>query len=134
MDAKQLVRDSIETVWRQRSIDELDRFLAVDFVDHTAPPGSAPGLVGFTDGVRRILAAFPDARNAIDEIVAEGDWVVVRWTMTGTHTGDALGFPATGREIQLNGITMSRVVDGRIGEHWSYRDDLAMLRQLGLMP
>jgi len=134
MDAKQLVRDSIETVWGQRSIDEIDRFLAPDFVDHSAPPDAAAGPAGFADGVRRILAAFPDAHNTIDEIVAEGDCVVVRWTMTGTHTGDGLGFPATGRAIRLAGVTMSRVAHGRIAEHWSYRDDLTMLRQLGLMP
>lgn len=131
---KQLVRESIECVWRQQRVEEVGRFLADDFVDHGAPPGTAPGSVGFADGVRRILAAFPDARNDIDDIVAEGDRVVVRWTMTGTHTGDALGFPATGRPIRLAGITISRIVAGRIAEHWSFRDDIGMLRQLGLMP
>ena len=131
---KQLVRESIECVWRQRQLDDLGRFLAEDFVDHGAPPGVAPGPDGFADGVRRILSAFPDARNDIDDIVAEGDRVVVRWTMTGTHAGDALGFPATGRAIRLTGITISRIVAGRIAEHWSFRDDIGMLRQLGLMP
>jgi predicted ester cyclase len=54
--------------------------------------------------------------------------------MTGTHTGGGLGLPATGRAVRIAGITMSRVVDGRIAEHWIYRDGIAMLRQLGLMP
>jgi len=84
--------------------------------------------------VRRILAGFPDACNTIDEIVAEADRVVVRWTMTGTHGGDGLGFPATGRAVRLEGVTISRIADGRIAEHWSFRDDLGLLRQLGLMP
>lgn len=131
---KHLVRDSIERVWGDQQLDLVDHFLASDFIDHSAPDGTQAGPAGFADGVRRILAAFPDARNQIDEIVAEGDRVVVRWTMTGTHTGDGLGFPATGRAIRLAGITMSRIAGGRIAEHWSYRDDLAMLRQLGLMP
>ena len=134
MRNKQLVRESIERVWGQQRLDEVDRFLALDFVDHGALPGSLPGPAGFADGVRRLLAAFPDARNEIDDIVAEGDRVVVRWTMTGTHTGGGLGVPATGRAVRVAGITMSRVVDGRIAEHWIYRDDIAMLRQLGLMP
>jgi len=133
MRNKQLVRESIERVWGQQRLDEVDRFLARDFVDHGALPGSLPGPAGFADGVRRLLAAFPDARNEIDDIVAEGDRVVVRWTMTGTHTGGGLGVPATGRAVRVAGITMSRVVDGRIAEHWIYRDDIAMLRQLGLM-
>ena len=113
---------------------EVERYLAPDFVDHGALPGTPPGPAGFADGVRRLLAAFPDARNEIHDIVAEGDRVVVRWTMIGTHSGGGLGIPATGRAVRITGITMSRVVDGRIAEHWIYRDDIAMLRQLGLMP
>ena len=135
---KQLVRESIERVWGQQRIEEVEReverYLAPDFVDHGALPGTPPGPAGFADGARRLLAAFPDARNEIHDIVAEGDRVVVRWTMTGTHTGGGLGIPATGRAVRITGITMSRVVDGRITEHWIYRDDIAMLRQLGLMP
>lgn len=130
---KQLVRESIERIWEQRRIDEVDRFLTADFVDHGAVPGSGSGPEGFAAGVRRILAAFPDAHNHIDDMVAEGDRVVTRWTMTGTHSGDGLGFPATGRAIRIQGITIARFVDGRVAEHWSFRDDLAMLRQLGLM-
>lgn len=89
--------ESLDIVLARRRVDEVDRFLAPDFIDHAAPPGTPPGPGGFADGVRRILAAFPDACNHIDEMVAEGDRVVVRWTMTGTHSGDALGFSATGR-------------------------------------
>jgi steroid delta-isomerase-like uncharacterized protein len=138
MRNKQLVRESIEQVWspqQQGDLErEVERFLAPDFIDHGALPGAPPGPAGFADGVRRLLAAFPDARNEIHDIVAEGDRVVVRWTMTGTHTGGGLGIPATGRAVHITGLTMSRIVDGRIAEHWIYRDDLAMLRQLGLMP
>jgi steroid delta-isomerase-like uncharacterized protein len=138
MRNKQLVRESIERVWGQQGQGEVEReverYLAPDFVDHGALPGTPPGPAGFADGVRRLLATFPDARNEIHDIVAEGDRVVVRWTMTGTHTGGGLGIPATGRAVRITGITMSRVADGRIAEHWIYRDDIAMLRQLGLMP
>lgn len=87
MHNKQLVRESIERVWGQQRLDEVDRLLAPDFVDHGALPGTPPGPAGFADGVRRLLAEFPDARNEIHEIIAEGDRVVVRWTMTGTQRG-----------------------------------------------
>jgi len=132
---KQLVRASIEQVWHAPDIDrEVERFLTPDFVDHSALPGSASGPRGFADGVRLVLAAFPDAVSHIDDMVAEGDRVVTRWTMTGTHTGGGLGIPATGRTVQITGVTIARIAGGQIAEHWSYRDDLAMLRQLGMMP
>ena len=134
MQNKQLVRESIDRVWGAQRVDDVGRFLADDFIDHSAAPGTAPGPAGFAAGERRILAGFPDACNTLDEIVAEADRVVVRWTMTGTHGGDGLGFPATGRAVRLEGVTISRIADGRIAEHWSFRDDLGLLRQLGLMP
>jgi steroid delta-isomerase-like uncharacterized protein len=99
-------------------------------VDHSALPGSVPGPHGFADGVRRVLASFPAACNHIEDMVAEGDRVLTRWTMTGTHTGDGLGIPATGRAVRIPGVTIARISAARIAEHWSYRDDIAMLRQL----
>lgn len=107
--------------------------MADDFVDHGAPEGPATGAAAFAQGVRRTLAAFPDAQNKIDELLAEGDRVVTRWTMTGTHTGDGLGFPATGKPVQLSGVTIARIEAGKIAEHWSYRDDVGLFKQLGLM-
>lgn len=77
--------------------------------------------------------AFPDSRISIEGSVAEGDMVATRWTLTGTHQAAFQGIPATGRAVKFTGIEYNRVVDGRIAEHWSMFDNLAMLRQLGAM-
>lgn len=123
---KALVRDSIKRVWRDRRLEDLGELLAADFVDHGALPGTPPGPAGFAAGVQQLLATFPDAVNRVDDMIAEADRVVTHWTMTGTHQ-------PTGKPIRLSGVTIARIDGGKIAEHWSYRDDLALLRQLGAM-
>lgn len=78
--------------------------------------------------------AFPDARITIDACIEEGDAVSSRWSLTGTHQGEFQGIPATGRQVKFIGIEFNRVVDGRFVEHWSMFDNLALLKQLGVMP
>jgi len=77
--------------------------------------------------VQQILAAFPDAANRVDDMIAEADRVVTHWTMTGTHQ-------PTGKPVRFSGVTIARIAGGKIAEHWSYRDDLGFLRQLGRIP
>jgi len=79
-------------------------------------------------------AAFPDSRISIESCIAEGDTVVSRWTLTGTHQGQFQGIPATGRPVKFNGIEFNKVIAGNIVEHWSMFDNLALLRQIGAMP
>jgi steroid delta-isomerase-like uncharacterized protein len=78
--------------------------------------------------------AFPDARITIDAYIEEGDAVSTRWSLIGTHQGEFQGIPATGRRIKFTGLEFNRVVDGQFVEHWSMFDNLALLRQLGVMP
>lgn len=78
-------------------------------------------------------AAFPDSRISIQSCIAEGDTVVSRWTLTGTHQGQFQGIPATGRPVNFNGLEFNKVIDGHIVEHWSMFDNLALLRQVGAM-
>ena len=79
-------------------------------------------------------AAFPDSKISIDSCIAERDSVVSRWTLTGTHQGPFQGVPPTGRPIRFAGLEFNRVVDGRIVEHWSMFDNVALLQQIGAMP
>ena len=81
-------------------------------------------LAAFTTG-------FPDSRIAIESCIAEGDTVVTRWTLTGTHQGTFQGIPATGRTVKFTGIELNRAVGGRIVEHWSMFDNMALARQIG---
>ena len=81
-------------------------------------------MAAFTEG-------FPDSRIAIESCIAEGDTVVTRWTLTGTHQGMFQGIPPTGRPVRFTGLEFNRVVGGRFVEHWSMFDNLALLRQIG---
>jgi steroid delta-isomerase-like uncharacterized protein len=98
-------------------------------------------------GVRKVLAEiktnFPDARLTTLHAVTEGEWVVVRCTYSGTHRGTSLfpvdggmlvGVPPTGRSLEVQHIHMYRMLDGKIAEHFANRDDIGMIRQLGLLP
>ena len=76
-------------------------------------------------------AGFPDSRIAIESCIAEGNSVVSRWTLTGTHQGTFQGIPATGRQVKFTGLEFNKVVDGRFVEHWSMFDNLALLQQIG---
>jgi steroid delta-isomerase-like uncharacterized protein len=79
-------------------------------------------------------AGFPDSRISIESCISEGDTVVSRWTLTGTHQDEFQGIPATGRPVRFTGIEFNKVTDGKIVEHWSMFDNLALLRQIGAMP
>jgi steroid delta-isomerase-like uncharacterized protein len=106
-------------------------------VDYQAHVSGAPGpldaaaWVGFLQG---FTAAFPDAQIAIEGSISETDRVASRWTITGTHRGEFQGVLATGRQIAMPGVDFSRIVDGKIAEHWAQFDVMAVMQQLGAMP
>jgi steroid delta-isomerase-like uncharacterized protein len=106
-----------------------------DYVAHV--PGSAEpfrGKEGFREFVTTYLTGFPDATITVDDQIAEGDVVATRWTGRGTNTGELIGMPATGRQITVDGMTYSRIVDGKAREAWITWDTLAMMQQLGAVP
>jgi steroid delta-isomerase-like uncharacterized protein len=112
-----------------------DEVLSRDVVFHgPAGIGDLCGLAEMKRFVAAYHAAFPDAQSTIEDQVAEGSKVVTRWRARGTHRGDLAGIAATGREIDLQGITIERIEDGKIVEVWVARDDLRLLRQLGALP
>jgi steroid delta-isomerase-like uncharacterized protein len=105
-----------------------------DFFDHTNPPGMQHGLEGHKAIVRLFRSIFPDLDWRIDDLIAEGDKVVARTTMRGTQQADFFGIPPTGRTVEMTGIHVLRIADGRIVEHWGINDDLGLMRQLGAIP
>lgn len=94
-------------------------------------PLDSEGWSGF---MTAFTAGFPDSRIVIESCIAEGDTVVTRWTLTGTHQGVFQGIPPTGRPVRFTGIEFNRAANGRIVEHWSMFDNLALLQQIGAMP
>jgi len=107
---------------------------AADFAAHV--PGVPEPLDG--EGWRQFIGAFfggfPDMRLVVEDIVAAGDRVAVRWTFQGTHQGEFLGIPPTGKQVTMSAIEINRVHDGKVAEHWVQFDQLGLLRQLGAIP
>ena len=131
---KALMRRELEEVWNKHNPDAIDEIYAPDFVNHNAPPGMPNDREGFQAFVGINLGAFPDVKVTSDSLVAEGDKVVSRWTGTGTHTGELMGIPATGKRIKMTGITIARVAAGKIAELWIESDQMGLMQQLGVVP
>lgn len=112
-----------------------DGILSPDVVFHgTAGDGELHGveeLKAFVAGYRR---AFPDARSTVEDQVAEDDKVVTRWRARGTHRGELGPIPPTGKRFEMDGVTIERITAGKIAEVWVARDELGLLRQLGVLP
>jgi steroid delta-isomerase-like uncharacterized protein len=132
---KAVARRFIEECWNAHDLGVIDELIAEDHVDHDpARAGTPAGRAGMRDFVTSYLAAFPDAHVAIDEMIAEGDLVTVRWHATGTHQGELMGIPASGKSIDVTGIGIDRIANGQIVESWQNFDTLGMLGQIGAVP
>jgi steroid delta-isomerase-like uncharacterized protein len=119
-----------EEVWNQRRTDTIDELLIDESVCHSES-GKLRGRQEFKEqGQAVFLAAFPDLRIAVEGVLGDGDDVVVRWFLTGTHLGDALGFPATGRRVAFRGMTWIRYADGKMIEGWDCWNQSGMLQSL----
>jgi steroid delta-isomerase-like uncharacterized protein len=127
---KALARAVVES-FNQGNLDVAATYLAGDFTDHSLPPGTTAGRASAQQRWAMLRAALPDARITIDDLVAEGDTVAVRFTLRGTHTGPLMGTAPTGRRVAVTGIDLNRIVDGRIAERWENFDTLGLLQQLG---
>ena len=112
----------------------MDNICATDYVLHA---GTGPDIHGIKDNKQdtsEVFNAFPDVHFTIDDMVAEGDKVAVRWTMTGTHKGEFMGRPPTNKKVTGWGITIDRIVGGKYVESWVRYDNLSMMQQLGVAP
>jgi predicted ester cyclase len=130
---KQLLLHLMEEVFNRGNIAAADGTVADEFVNHAAGPNGERGPAGFTAPALWLRAAFPDLHARLEQSIAEGDLVVGRLTITGTHHGEYLGVPPTGRSFSVQHIHIYRIVGGRLTEHWACRDDLGQLLQLGLV-
>ena len=133
-DTREVARQLIEEDLNTGDVAAAERIVAAGFVDHTNPPGLQHGLAGHRGIVDLFHAAFPDVRWTIDDMVAEGDRVAMRLTMSGTHRGDFFGIPPTGKRVEVGGTDIVRIENGQVAEHWGYNDDLGLMRQLGAIP
>lgn len=130
----EILRSWFERVWNAGDESAIDELYAANAVAHGLPVAPMPGPEGFKPFVRSFRSAFPNVRVEITHIVSEGDLGVVHCRVTGTHSGDGLGVAGTNRPVEFTGMTMARIVDGRIQEGWNTYDFLAMYQQLGIEP
>ena len=135
-DNKTVGRLWFEEVWNGRSTDAIDRRMAPDCVVHGLGDGGHDlrGPSGFKPFHAAFLSAFADLHLTIEDLIEENDRVVIRWTATGTHTGDSLGFPATNKRMRVGGVTIARIQNGKLVEGWNNFDQMGMLQQLGAAP
>jgi steroid delta-isomerase-like uncharacterized protein len=131
---KAIIRAYVEIIFNQRQVDRAAEPVAADYLDHAALPGQAPGLEGAKKKWAMYLAGIPDLRVTIEELVAEGDKVAVRRSYAGTHRGELLGVPPTGKQVRVGGISIFRLAGGKIAEQWEQLDRLTLMQQLGVLP
>jgi predicted ester cyclase len=112
----------------------LDEIVAADLNAHNMLPGLPPGREGGKMAHQGFLAAFPDGKTTTEDLIAEGDKVVERTLFHGTNTGSFLGAPPTGRPVVASSISIYRIANGKIIEHWGENDVVGVMVQLGLMP
>jgi predicted ester cyclase len=131
---KRTVRRFVEEYQNGADEDAFAEILAPDVIDHSRPPGIAEGAEGVRQQFDGFRAAFPDFAATILDQIAEGDLVVTRKVFRGTHQGELMGVPPTGRAVTIDVIDIVRLEHGRIVEHWNVVDRLGLMQQLGVLP
>lgn len=135
---KALIRRFYSEVFDKGNLDMIDEATTDGFVAHApAEPGhdaESQDRARLKEEFSRNREAFPDLTFNVEDMVAEGDTVAVRWTATGTHEGQLMDLPPTGKEVTLKGMNFLRFEDGKIAEDWVIWDSMGLMQQLGMGP
>ncbi len=132
-EGKRILRQYVEDEFNRHDLSGLDDILADGYV-YRAMGMEIKGLDGYKATVEPLFVAFPDVKNTTEEIIAEDDLVATRWSAKGTHLGPFMGIPATGKAVQLTGMTIERIAGGKRLEGWGVPDMLGLMGQLGAGP
>lgn len=132
---KAIVRRLVEELWNKSNLSVADELFAPNYEHHDASTldfGRGPE----SEKKRATLyrTAFPDIRLTIEDIIAEGETVMTRWSCRGTHKGDLSGIAPTGKQITISGVTIARLANGKMAEGWVNWDALGLMQQLGVVP
>lgn len=130
---KAIVRQFVEAAQTYHDLTVVDTMMSPDFVDHSVPSGLPPGREGVKMQFAMFYNALPDLHAIIHEQIAEGDKVMTRKSLRGTHQGDLFGVPPTGKTLSIEVIDILRVCEGKITDHWNLVDQLGLMRQLGAL-
>ncbi|MCY1082956.1 ester cyclase [Archangium lansingense] len=133
-EARELFEEYLDTIYHQRRVEALERFIAPDITLHPPIPGFGPGLPGVRAAVDAWLAAFSDVQITLEGFVYADDMIAPRLHFTAIHSGPFMGIPASGRRIQFRGHPQYRLRDGKFVEFWDSMDLLPVMQQLGVFP
>lgn len=131
---KTAARNLIQRGFNQKDSGAFITYFSPNLKDHALPPGVPEGYEGRKMFYSAFLAAFPDLHVQIDDAIAEGDRLVTRWSAEGTHSGELMGIPATGKKVSISGIAIDRFENGQSVEHWEIFDQMGLMQQLGVVP
>jgi steroid delta-isomerase-like uncharacterized protein len=132
---KALIVRFVEEIFNRGNVGIVGEIFAPDFIEHEQlPPGIPEGREGVKVLTTQLRSAFPDFKATIDDILAEGDKVVIRMTWSGTQKGEFMGVPATGKRVSIGVIDIIRITDGKAVEHWGQMDSMGLMQQLGAIP
>jgi steroid delta-isomerase-like uncharacterized protein len=129
---KTLARRWFEDLFSRGDLDTANQILSAEFVDHL-PREEERGIEELKHYVSSYRTAFPDIQDSVEEIVAEGDKVVVRWSSRGTHQGEFMGVAPTGRDVAFTGMRLFRIAENKIAESWVNLDERGLQEQLGAL-
>jgi predicted ester cyclase len=123
-----------DEVLNAHSLARVDDLYDPNYVPHSLPPGFSSDREGVKQYHSQYFQAFPDMDLTVDGMIAEGDWVAVHYTGRGTHQGELMGIPPTGKQVTASAVLTLRILDGVIVEDWLDGDKLGLLQQLGVIP
>jgi steroid delta-isomerase-like uncharacterized protein len=131
---KAVVRRLFDEVLNQHNLALIDQLYAPNYVSHALPPALPANREGTKQFLGDYFRAFPDLQFSIEDMIAEGDRVVVRYTGRGTHQGDLMGIAPTGKQATASAVVIVRIEEGKVAEDWLNLDQLGLLQQLGVIP
>jgi steroid delta-isomerase-like uncharacterized protein len=133
-DNAAIIQRFIDEVINQGRYEVCDEIVAQDFLELDPLPGQRQGREGLKEIIAMLRSAFPDIHWITDESISSGDKVVTRFTWTGTHRGDFLGIPATGRPVTVKGVVIDRLTESRMADSRILMDTFSLMMQLGVIP
>ena len=131
---KAILRRFFDEVHMGGNLDLMSDMATQDYVNHSPSWPDVIGPDSFREMVANMRSAFPDLADTIHDMIAEGNKVVTHWTFAGTHQGEFMGIPATGKQVEVGVVSISHFAGDKVVESWDYVDTLGMMQQLGVVP
>jgi steroid delta-isomerase-like uncharacterized protein len=130
----ELIQRFYDEVIGQGNVQSIDELVTEDVVDHEPFPGQADGIEGVRQFAETMKEAFSDVRATLGPTLESGDLASAHVTLTGRHTGEFMGVPASDKQFEIESIDMIRIEDGKCAEHWGVTDNMALMQQIGAIP